>query len=483
MPQPISLLGAPPRIINVGLPLFAEELQRLGVPVAHVDWRPPAGGRADLAAALAALDAEREAVERANARALDLLVGGDPVLVDCRPAREALGLEPHTVLHAGPPLAWEQACEPMRAAVLCAIRYEGWAASDDASAHLVEQGRVRLEPCHHRQAVGPMTGMITASMPVFVVENRAHGNRAHATINEGLGKVLRFGANDESVVARLRWMAEEAGPLLGAALRAAGGIPLRPLMAQALRMGDEMHQRNVAASALLARALMPHLARVGGRHHAVARLAEFIAGNDQFFLNVAMAASKALADPAAGVAGSTLVVAMARNGTDFGIRVSGLGDRWFTAPVLMPAGLYFPGYTAADANPDMGDSAIVETVGLGGGAMAAAPAVARFVGAGGMAEALAATEEIREICLGEHPHFRIATLDDRGAPVGVDVRRVVETGITPLINTGIAGRRAGTGQIGAGVVRAPLACFEQALLALAARKAGPGRAADGGRPA
>jgi hypothetical protein len=432
-----------------------------------VDWRPPAAADPALLAALERLDARRDVIERANAEAFDRLANGEPVLVDCRPAWEALALPPRTVLHAGPPLQWARMCEPMRAAILCAIRYEGWAANDDAAAGLVERHEVRLEPCHHWRTAGPMTGIVTASMPVFVVENRRHGNRAHATINEGLGRVLRFGANDDTVVARLRWLATEAGPLLGAALRAAGGLALRPLMAQALRMGDEMHQRNLAASALLARTLMPHIARAGDKHGAVARLTEFLAGNDQFFLNVAMAAGKALADPAGGVAHSTLVTAMARNGTEFGIRVAALGERWFTAPVLMPAGLYFPGFSAADANPDMGDSAIVETIGLGGGAMAAAPAVARFVGAGGVAEALAATEEIAEICVAEHPHFRIPALDERGAPAGIDVRMVVATGIAPLINTGIAGRKAGTGQIGAGVVRAPLACFERALLALA----------------
>ena len=456
----------PPRVINVGLPLFAEELARLGVPVMAVDWRPPAGGDPRLASLLATLEARRAEIDAANARTFDLLVNGEPVLVDCRPAREALELPDRVVLHAGPPLAWERASPPMRAAVLCAIRYEGWAANDDAAAELIVRGGVRLEPCHHWRAVGPMTGIITASMPVFAVENRAHGNRAHVTINEGLGKVLRFGANDASVIARLTWLATEAGPLLGAALRASKGRELRPLMAQALRMGDEMHQRNVAASSLLARALMPHVARVGDRHHAVARLAEFIAGNDQFFLNVAMAAGKAMADPANGVAGSTLVTTMARNGTDFGIRVSGLGERWFVAPVETPVGLYFPGYGPDDANPDLGDSAIVETIGLGGGAMAASPAVARFIGAGGMAEALGATQEIREICHAGHPHFRIATLDERGAPTGIDVMKVVETGIAPLINTGIAGKVAGTGQVGAGVVRAPLACFTAALEAL-----------------
>jgi hypothetical protein len=462
------LLPGGPRVVNVGLALFAEELARLGVPVAAVDWRPPAGGDPRLAAALARLEARHALIERANADALARLTDGTPVLVDCRPAREALELADRTVLHAGPPLAWERMCEPMRAAVLCAIRYEGWAANDDAAAALVAGGAVRLEPCHHHRAVGPMTGIITPSMPVLVVENRAFGTRAHATINEGLGKVLRFGANDETVVARLTWLATEAGPLLGAGLRAAGGIDLRALMAQALRMGDEMHQRNVAASALLARALMPGVARVGGRHQAVARLAEFIAGNDQFFLNVAMAAGKALADPAGGIAHSTLVTAMARNGTEFGIRVSALGDRWLTAPVSVPEGLYFPRFGPDDANPDMGDSAIVETVGLGGLAMAASPAVARFVGAGGMAAALATTEQMREIVAGEHPHFRIPTQDERGSPVGIDVRLVVETMITPVINTGIAGRKAGIGQVGAGVVRASLGCFTAALEALAA---------------
>jgi hypothetical protein len=462
------MLGTPPRVISLGLDLFAHTLERLGVPVVHLAWSPPASADPRLLGLLDRLQARAAAIDAANAEVVARLAGGDPVLIDCRPAWEALELPERTVLHAGPPLAWSRMCEPMQAAVVGAIRYEGWAANDDAARGLVETGRVALAPCHHWRAVGPMTGIITRSMPVFVVVDRAHDTRAHVTINEGLGKVLRFGANDEGVIARLRWLAGEAGPLLGGALRAAGGVPLRPLMAQALRMGDEMHQRNVAASALLARALMPHVARVADRHHAVARLAEFIAGNDQFFLNVAMAAGKAAADAATGVADATLVTTMARNGTEFGIRVAALGERWFTTPVETPVGLYFPGFGPDDANPDMGDSAIVETIGLGGVAMAASPAVARFVGAGGMKEALAITEAMRDISAGEHAHFRIPTLDERGTPVGIDVRRVVETGVTPLINTGIAGRRAGVGQVGAGVARAPLGCFTAALEALAA---------------
>jgi len=410
-------------------------------------------------------------IKVANRAAVDRLMGGEPVLVGCVPAARALPLRGRLVLHAGPPLSWERAGATMRAAIVCAIRYEGWAKDDEAARDLLVRGEVGLEPCHHRSAVGPMTGMVTPSMPVFVVENRCHGNRAFATINEGLGRVLRFGANDDGVIERLRWLATEAGPLLDAAIRLSGGIDLRAIMAKALSMGDELHQRNVAASCLLTRILLPHLVRATSDPAALARVADFLAANDQFFLNLAMAAAKAVADPCLGIEESTMVAAMARNGTEFGIRVAGLGDHWFTAPVNLPHGLYFPGFGPDDANPDIGDSAIVETVGLGGFAMAASPAVAGFLGQGGLPEAISTTEEMAEICLGEHAHFRIPTLGDRGAPVGIDVRKIVETGIVPLINTGIAGKTPGTGQIGAGVVRAPLACFEEALEALGARVA------------
>jgi len=419
-------------------------------------------------------------VEAANAEALRRLGEARPVLVDCFPASGLLGLAPHSVLHAGPPIDWTRMCGPLRGALVGALLYEGWAGDPDTAARTAASGAIRLEPCHHRGAVGPMTGLITPSMPVLVVENQAAGLRAAVTLNEGLGKVLRFGANDPTVLRRLAWMRDEAAPLLGRALRRLGGIDLRPLMAQALQMGDEMHQRNVAASSLLVRALAPALVAEGSGG-ALERVVAFLAGNDQLFLNVAMAAAKAATDSVAAIAGSTVVRAMARNGADFGIRVAGLGDQWFVAPVNTPDGLFFPGFGPADANPDLGDSAIVETIGLGGMAMAASPAVARFVGAGGLDQALRVTEEMREITLAEHPHFRIPTQDDRGAPLGIDVRKVVETGITPLINTGIAGRRAGTGQIGAGVVRAPLGCFVAALEALAALRA-PAEAARPGSP-
>jgi len=361
----------------------------------------------------------------------------------------------------------------MQAAILCAIRYEGWAADDAGALDRIRRGDVTIGPCHHRNAAGPMTGMVTPSMPVFVVENRRHGNRAFATINEGLGRVLRFGANDESVIERLRWMASEAGPVLDAAIRLSGGIDLRAIMAKALSMGDEMHQRNVAASCLFTRALFPHLARAATRADALARVADFLAANDQFFLNLAMAAAKASADPCVSVPESTMVATMARNGTEFGIRVGGLGDRWFTAPVNVPEGLYFPGYGPADANADIGDSAITETAGLGGFAMAGAPAIVQFVG-GTAADALRYTRLMYEITLAESPAYRIPALDFRGTPTGIDVRLVAQTGILPQINTGMAHREAGIGQIGAGLVKPPRVCFDHALDALVQNRAGAG---------
>jgi len=454
-----SLLGGPPRVINIGLAGFARDLAANGVSVVQVDWRPPS--------AFATLLAPRAAaIERANAEALARILAADPWLLGARRAGELIPeLDgERLILHAGPPLAWTHMCGPLRGAVCGAIVYEGWAGDLAAAEALAASGGVRFAPNHHFGAVGPMTGITTRSQPLLIVENRAHGNRALCTINEGLGKVMRFGGNDAEVLARLAWLRDDFGPLLDAALGSSGGSALNPLIARGLAMGDEMHQRNVACTSLLLRALAPHLARAGNGA-ALARALEFIAGNDQFFLNVAMAMAKSMLDPAQGIADSTVVTTLARNGTDFGIRVAALGDRWFTAPVEMPQGLYFPGYSAADANPDMGDSAILETAGLGAFAMAAAPAVAGFVGAGGFADAVAYSRTMGELAVGRNARWPIPALEFAGTPTGIDIRRVVETGIAPAINTGIAHRRAGVGQVGAGVARAPLACFEQALAA------------------
>jgi hypothetical protein len=378
----------------------------------------------------------------------------------------------NTLLHAGPPIAWERLSAPVKAAAIGAMLHEGLAPDEDTAEGRVLSGEVQLDSCHHHQAVGPMAGMTTWSMPVLVVENRANGNLAFSNLNEGLGRVLRYGGLGPDVLDRLDWIRRVLGPALGQALRRIdGGVDVRALIAQALHMGDECHNRNRAASALLIKALAPHVAALESLEAAERqRVLAFAAGNEHFFLNVGMAACKSTMDAAHGVKDSTLVTAMARNGTEFGIRVSGLGDRWFVGPSQTPRGLYFAGQSADDANPDMGDSAITETAGIGGFAMAAAPAIVQFVG-GTPRDAISASRRMYEITTGESNGFTLPILGFRGTPTGIDVRLVVQTGILPQINTGIASRRAGVGQIGAGLVNPPRECFLEALREMASRTA------------
>jgi hypothetical protein len=355
---------------------------------------------------------------------------------------------------------------PVQGAVIGAILFEGWAATPEKARTLADAGSIAFAPCHERGAVGPMAGVVSPSMPVVVVENAGPGNRAYATLNEGLGKVLRFGAYDASVLTRLRWFASTLGPALSKTLAASGPVDLKAIIAQALQMGDEGHNRNVAATSLFTRAVAPGIARTATAETAAAVL-DFLRANDHFFLNLSMASAKATLDAARDVPGSSVVTAMSRNGVDFGIRLAGTGDRWYRAPVGVPDGLYFPGYGPDDANPDLGDSAITETVGLGGFAMAAAPAIVRFVG-GTSADALDHTRRMYRITLGRNPDYALPPLGFAGTPTGIDARRVVETGVAPVINTGIAHREPGVGQIGAGIAYAPLACFADAVRGLMA---------------
>ncbi|HSO29528.1 MAG TPA: DUF1116 domain-containing protein [Candidatus Sulfomarinibacteraceae bacterium] len=459
------------RAVNAGLAMFVEAPAAHGARVAALDWRPPAEGDREVGLLLARLaddpgDPFGRMVPAANARAVERLLAAQPLLVDVRPARDALGLGDHRLLHSGPPIPWERMCGPVRGAVVGAILFEGWASSPDGAEALAGSGGVDFSPCHHHGAVGPMAGVVSPSMPVVVVENAAGGTRAHATLNEGLGKVLRFGAHDASVLERLRWFRDVLGPALSAALGASGPVDLRSLTGQALQMGDEGHNRNIAATSLFTRALAPSIVRTADGATAAAVLA-FLRANDHFFLNLSMAACKSALDAAHGIAGSSVVTAMSRNGVEFGIRLSGTGDRWFTSPVGVPDGLYFPGYGPDDANPDLGDSAITETFGIGGFAMAAAPAIVRFVG-GTAADALELTRLMGRITLARNPAYALPSLAFAGTPTAIDARLVVDSGIAPVINTGIAHRLAGVGQIGAGIARAPLGCFSTGIAALAA---------------
>jgi hypothetical protein len=382
-------------------------------------------------------------------------------------AREVISdFHPRLILHAGPPITWARMCGPQRGAVMGALVYEGLAKNEQAAAKLAANGEIEFAPCHHYHAVGPMAGIISPSMPVFIIKNDAFGNCAYATQNEGLGRVLRYGAYGPDVYERLRWMTEVLYPTLRAAIESiSGGIDLRALISQALHMGDEGHNRNRAGTSLFLRSVTPAIIRTCPDREQAAQVFEFIERNDHFFLNLSMAAGKAMLEPAEGIEGSTILTVMARNGTDFGIRVAGMPERWFTAPAGLVEGLYLPGFTAADANPDIGDSTVTETAGFGGMAMAAAPAIARFVG-GTPQDALASTLEMYEICFTEHEHFTIPPLNFRGTPLGIDVRLVAETGILPRLNTGIAHKEPGIGMVGAGVLRAPEKCFTEAFTAV-----------------
>jgi hypothetical protein len=447
-------------VVNIGLEMFARTMADAGVPVTQVDWRPAGDGDAALAWTLAQLvgdkddpDAPGSIIDRANAASVKRMLDAQPVLIDVAlradeiwPALWAGGRK--TLTHAGAPIAWPDMCDPMKGTMIGAMLYENWAdTAEEASARLA-RGEVSFVPNHDQGAVGPMSGAISPSMPLFVVRNAVHGNMAYTNFSEGIGRVLRFGAYDADAIERLKWIAVVLAPAIKAALaEIPGGVNLKAIQAQALLMGDEVHSRNAAATALF------HMA-IGGA----------LAG--QFFLNLSMVASKAIMDAAHGIAGASVVTAIARNGVTTAIRVSGLGARWFEAPSDTPQGLYFPGFKQEDANPDLGDSAICETAGYGGQALAASPALVQLVG-GSVAQAIAYSREMYDITCTRNPVMCLPNLEFAGAPAGIDVRKVVDTGIRPVVTTGIAHKRAGIGQIGAGIVRVPMACFTQATLALA----------------
>jgi hypothetical protein len=464
----MSGLTTPAHVITAGVSLFEQSLGAQGVGVTAVDWRPPglAGVRdGELAGDLARVEADPRRAP-ANASAIEAMLGAGAVLRDVRPAAQALGLPPGTLLHAGPPLDLDRINGPMLGALQGALMFEGLARTPEEAAGLVMSGAVTVEPCHHHNTVGPMAGVVSSSMWMFELENPATTARAWCSLNEGLGRVLRYGAYGPEVIERLRWMSGVLGPVLQHAVRARPPVDVKAIIAQMLQMGDEGHNRNRAGTLMLLRELLPSMIDSPFSPADVARAVQFIAGNDHFFLNLTMPACKLAADSARNRPGSTVVVAMARNGTDFGIQVSGTGNQWFTAPANTPEGLFLAGFGPDDANPDIGDSAITETAGIGGFAMAAAPAIVRLVG-GDVPFALATTARMYEITHAENPAFGIPVLEFRGTPTGIDVLSVVRTGILPQINTGMAGRVAGTGQVGAGLVTPPAPVFAAALRALA----------------
>lgn len=453
------------RLLNIGAPNFKEDLELQQQDVIQIQWSPPVCSDPLLLQALAHF-ADNAEIEQANQQAAGNIINANPVLIGIEPAIKAIpGMTENTILHAGPPTTWDNMCGTVQGAVIGALIYEGRASGEQEARALAGSGKIIFSPCHEYSAVGPMAGIISPSMPVHIIKNKTHGNYAYCTVNEGLGKVLRFGAFDDKVIERLHWIADEFAPVLGRALQLTEvGIDTKVIIAQAVQMGDECHNRNKAATALFFKAISPYILKTGYPMETLERVLDFINANDHYFLNLSMPSCKCALDAASGIEKSTVVTVMARNGVDFGIKISGLGNQWFTAPANMVKGLLFPGYTDEDANPDLGDSAITETLGIGGFAMGASPAIVQFVG-GTVSDAMQYTRNMRSITVAENNNYSLPPMDFKGAATGIDLLQVLETGILPVINTGIAHKVAGIGQVGAGIVHPPVECFEEALKA------------------
>ena len=458
--------------LNVGIEMFTNDLTAQGTPVAQVDWRPPGGGKPDVIAALdrLALPERAARIEAANKEAVRRIIEARPVLVGFGRALDVVpGMTPTTILHAGPPIAWERMNGCMRGAVTGALVFEGLASTPDEAAKVAASGAITFAPCNERSCVGSMAGVTSASMTMHVVRNKTHGNVAYTNLSEQMAKILRMGANDETVIARLKWMRDVLGPVLAATMERAGEIDLRLLLAQALHMGDECHNRNNAGTSLLMQALMPHMLETDFPTAYKRQVIDFVASSDYFSGPTWMALCKCALDAAHGIADSTIVTTMCRNGVEFGIRVSGMsGNTWFTGPAQPVIGPMFAGYRPEDSGLDIGDSAITETYGLGGFAMACAPAIVALIG-GTIDDAISHTLAMGEITSAQNPNVTIPLLGFRGISTGIDVRKVAATGLMPVISTAIAHRDPGIGMIGAGITHPPAECFDRALLALAGR--------------
>lgn len=457
--------------VTVGIDFINEDIQKQGVKATQLEWTPPARGDEQLLSLLEKLEqpAIREKIEAANAEAVERIIQSQPVLIGFDQAINVVpGMTKTTILHAGPPVTWENMNGPMRGAITGAIVFEGLAKDIAEAEEVAASGKITFSPCHEHDCVGSMAGVTSASMFMHIVENKTYGNRAFTNLSEQLSKILRMGANDQSVIDRLVWMRDVLGPMLRDAMKLnPDGIDLRLMLSQALHMGDECHNRNIAGTTLLIQALTPYIVLTDFTPEQKKEVFDFVASSDYFSGPTWMALCKCALDAAHGIENSTIVTTMCRNGYEFGIRISGLpGHTWFTGPAQKVIGPMFAGYKPEDSGLDIGDSAITETYGIGGFAMATAPAIVPLVG-GTVEEALDYSIKMLEITTTTNPNVTIPIHDFMGIATGIDVRKVVEKDILPIINTAIAHKDAGIGMIGAGITYPPFEVFEKGLAALA----------------
>lgn len=412
----------------------------------------------------------KEKIKKANRIAVERMLAAQPVWIDVARAGDVIpGMEKNMLLHAGPPQKYENMCGPQRGAAWGALIFEGIAKDAKEADHILASGKIKIEPAHDHDSVSGAGHMISFNQPVIVLENKTNGKIYYTHMKEDTFIALRYGSYGEHTIKRLKWLKEVISPIFSKGLKKVGGINCRDIIAKSLFMGDEGHNRNQAETCLFEQMFMPILLESDLSKNQILEVAKLLQYDENFFLYPVMASCKAMLDAGKDVEYSTIVTVMARNGTEFGIKVSALGDAWFTAPAPMVKGLYFPGYTEKDANPDLGDSCITETAGIGGFAMAASPAIVHFgtaTGVGGsVKDAINYTREMYEITETENSIYQIAYLDFRGCPMGIDILKVIDTGILPIINTSISPKEPGRGQIGAGLVRAPMECFKKAFTA------------------
>lgn len=462
-----SILDSELNIINIGSSSFTADYEKQGLNYDHIEWKVKADGNVEVMDAIKKIIANRFEIEKANQKALNNIKSSSAKLIGVAKALDVIpNMTSKTILHSGPSVLWENMAGPMKGAIIGALIYEGLAKNEQEAIELASSGDIIFDPCHEHNCVGPMAGIISPSMPVHVIYNEAFDSYAYATINEGLGKVLRYGANSQDVIERLKWIETSFAPVVNMALGIAKGIDIKAITTQALQMGDECHNRNKAATALFLREIVPAILKVEVAQDEKEKCIQFIIDNEHYFLNLSMPMCKVMLDTINGIDKCSILSVMARNGVEFGIKVSGVKDKWFTGPANFVEGLYFTGYTQDDAALDIGDSAITETFGIGGFCMGASPAIVKFVG-GSLEDALEYTSSMYNITSTENIQYMLPAIDFRGIPQGIDIIKVIDNDLLPVINTGIAHKEAGVGQIGAGVVRPPKEVFIDAIIEFA----------------
>lgn len=401
-------------------------------------------------------------IDEANGRAVEMITKAQPYWVSVEAAGDFLKeMGERTILHSGPPIPYEDMCELHKRGMQNGALMEGWAASRKEADRLLKRGDIHVDSALNYAAVGSGTGIITPSVPLLIVEDRRTKKRAGVFPAEGKfgGGFCGWGLYSKEIADNLRYLRERVYEPLSRLLEEEGGLELKSLIAESIEMGDENHSSQSAVDLLFLKKILPY----GLKAENSGEIIRYFLETGRFFHNFGQAASRSALLGASDIPGSSMVTAAGGNGVEFGIKVAGLSEEWFTAPSPMIEGRYMtPGSRREDQLAWIGDSSVVECAGLGGILSAASPKVCAYRG-DNLEKALETTRQMALICIGENPSYRIPNLDFAHSPVGIDVLKCVKTGITPVINGGMINRQGGW--MGAGCARIPMECFEKAAKA------------------